>query len=173
MLTNKTNLEIIDSFNNTEYCERLIALFPKLKGVDINVVNYKESKYAIESDFQCCDAFVYYVPNPRSIELPIYAEILINEEAIKGFGLTENEIFAALVHEIGHITITVELQGKSPLPVEFEEITCDNNVCQMGLAESMCSLLRKLLDFGEYLPIQKTLMSIRITNINDYILCQS
>lgn len=173
MLTNKTNLEIIDSFNNTEYCERLIALFPKLKGVDINVVNYKESEYAIESDFQSYDAFVYYIPNPRSIELPIYAEILINEEAIKEFGLTENEIFAALVHEIGHITITVELQGKSPLPIEFEELTCDNNVCQIGLAESMSSLLRKLFHLGKYSSIQNALMSIRITKINDYILCHS
>lgn len=173
-LTNKTKLEIFDSFTKTEYYQKLIAICPLLGNVNIVVVDYKESEYKQASRFNNNDALVCHIPERKITDLPIYAEILTNEDMIHKLNLSENEIFAAIAHEIGHIIINVETKGKIKFPKEFEEIWCDNYACQIGLAESMCSLLHKLLDKGESLLLsQKILIPIRITKINDYILCHS
>ncbi|MDD6002096.1 MAG: hypothetical protein PUC50_07910 [Bacteroidales bacterium] len=167
MLTNKTNLAIIDSFNNTEYGDKLIAICPILKRATINVVNYQESKYLKASGFNNNDAWVCYIPERESIDSPIYAEILTNKDMIQQLNLSENEQFAAIAHEIGHI-ITYFRTDYKQLDDEKKEMTSDNYACRIGLTESLSSLLNKLIVSGDYSADQTQLMQKRLDMITFY-----
>lgn len=166
LIINKTSISAFDTFNE-EYGEILITLYFFLKKVVINIVDYRESKYAQAANFEKNDAFAYYILDRNSIEDIIYAEIIINEDAINRLALSENEIFAAISHEIGHIIFYFRTDS-ALLSVEQEEMCCDLYACRINLSESLTSLLNKLIDSGDYSEDQTQLMRKRLDAITFY-----
>lgn len=76
------------------------------------------------------------------------AAIIIDPDLIERLDFTENEQFAAIAHEIGHIVFQFsENQKQYPGP-QAQEIYADDVACQIGLAAPMLSTLTKLEESG-------------------------
>ena len=62
--------------------------------------------------------------------------------------LSNHEMYAAIAHEVGHVIFFFKEEKENKK--DFEEIICDYYACLMGLAESLVSLLNKLIRSGDY-----------------------
>lgn len=148
IIINKTNFEVFDSFND-KYSAKIIEICPILNKFHINVVVHSDSCYIKQTDFSDNDLFAFYINKEEEDASSTYAEIIVNEGHCNSLKLTDEEKLAALAHEIGHIimyfrTDKEECQGQA------EEIYSDLYVCKMGLGDSLCSLIHKMINTGEY-----------------------
>ena len=137
LITNKTSIEAFDIFNR-EYGSKALSICPELGEIAIIAVYHNES--SDEGSFNDYDAlgFYYdYLTTPKS------AEVIINEEACNRLELTEEEMLAAIAHEIGHIKYT-ELNQTSTQG-QVSEIESDDFAFSLCLGKPLIMLLMKLL----------------------------
>ena len=78
------------------------------------------------------------------------AGIIFNKAAIDRLGLTEEEQFAAIAHEIGHIIYRFSsLKDKYP-GHQGQEVFADTVACEIGLTTQIRSLVSKMMSSGLY-----------------------
>jgi hypothetical protein len=160
LLYNKTNIKEFDSFNDG-FSLRAVSLCPLLNKFQINVVNHDKTTHVKDGDINDNDAFVYYLNKEGKDASTTYAEIIVNEEMCKHLQLTEEEIWAATAHEIGHIIIFFR-SDKEDIQGQTEEICSDYYACKMGLATPLSSLIQKMINFCLYEDWQVKLMQKRL-----------
>lgn len=167
LIINKTSFGAFDSFND-KYSAKTIDICPILKKIHINVVSHSDSFYIEQADFSDKDLFAFYINKEEDDASSTYAEIIVNEVHCSTLKLTDEEKLAALAHEIGHIIIYFR-EDKKECQGQAEEIYSDLYVCKMGLGDSLCTLIHKMINSGEYPNGLMNQMKTRLKWINTYI----
>lgn len=94
------------------------------------------------------DAFACSSDRQEEAILSTKAGIIFNQAAIDNLELTEEEQYAAIAHEIGHIIYRF-FDKKEQFPKgQGEEIFADSIAAEIGLAEELLSLLEKMVSSG-------------------------
>ena len=153
LIKNTDNIEVFDMFNK-KYGQKVLSLFPELNEIEIHAVNHNNATTIAQKDLDEKDTFAFFF---NEKENPKYAEIIINKDACKLFDFSEQELMAAIAHEIGHIIKRVRLNFV--IIEQDEEIISDDYVCKIGLGSPLLSLLNKFVNSGFYL--EKALEPIR------------
>ena len=148
LIVNKTKLEVFNTFNR-EYASKAISICPVLRKFQIVATNYDESSHIHDVDLKDYEAFGFYINKVGIEPSSTYAEIIVNERVCERMGLSEQEMIAAIAHEVGHIIFYFKT-NKEDFQGQAEEVCCDTYACRMGLAIPLCSLLEKLIDSGDY-----------------------
>jgi deoxycytidylate deaminase len=148
LVINKTNISAFDTFNS-EYALKAISICNILSKFQIIAVDYNDSLYVDKIDLKDYEAFGSYINKVGIEPSSTYAEIIVNERVCDRMGLSEQEMIAAIAHEIGHIIFYFKT-NKEDFQGQGEEVCCDTYACRMGLAIPLCSLLEKLIDSGDY-----------------------
>ena len=114
------------------------------------------------------DVFAYYLDKKDYNASSTYAEILVNIDKCKKLCLTDQEMLAALAHEIGHIIMFFR-EDKEHFNGQALEASCDQYACMLGLTVPLSSLLDKLVRLGEYPEELKQQMVCRRLFLLPYI----
>ena len=148
LILNKTYIEAVDDFNRL-YGQKAISICPELCNITISAVYHDDSQHLSELNLNSNDAFAYYFSYEAP---PKIAEIIINEEVLLRQEMDNEDIQAAIAHEIGHI-ISIENHGDcfKELPAE---VLSDDYASKIGLRNQLISLLKKMKDCGEYYDFQ-------------------
>ena len=156
LIINKTCIEAVNDFNRL-YGLQAINICPELYNITINAVYHDDSQHLSELNLNSNDAFAYffYYEAPPKI-----AEIVINEEVLLRQGMENEDILAAIAHEIGHI-ISIENHGDCFKELAAE-ILSDDYACKIGLRNQLILLLKKMKDCGEYSDFQLHWLEKRI-----------
>lgn len=133
---------------NTLYRDLLAERCPQLREFQIlifTVDDYLRNPCGLPLiDIDDNDAFAYSSDKQGDAISSTKAAIIFNESAIDRLGLTEEEQFAAIAHEIGHIIYRFS-DNKAQFPKgQGEEIYSDGIAAEIGLAKPLLSLLEKL-----------------------------
>ncbi len=148
LVLNKTYIEAVNDFNRL-YGQKAINICPELYNITINAVYHNDSQHLSELNLNSNDAFAYYfyyeVP-------PKIAEIVINEEVLLRQRMENEDIQAAIAHEIGHI-ISIENHGDCYGGLAAEVLS-DDYASKIGLRNQLISLLKKMKGCGEYCDFQ-------------------
>lgn len=163
LIINNTNIKIQESFLE-DLSNKAISICPLLKKFPIFMVSHCDTIHAKDVKLNKNDVFICYMNKESEDASSTYAEIIVNEGLCGTLKLTEQEMLAAIAHEIGHIIFNFG-DGKESLLTQ-EEFCCDNCACQMGFAEPLFSLLRKLMDSNLYSEDMIKEMKSRLANIN-------
>lgn len=142
LINNKTNLKVFDTFNS-DYGNKAISEYPEFVNILINAVGYKDSQFQDELCFEEYDTFGFYF---NYLADPKWAEIIINEDTCLRQGLSEQEMLAAIAHELGHIRYTDI--NKIDKQDQIAEIDSDDFACCIGLGKPLTSLLTKLIQYN-------------------------
>lgn len=165
LIINKTGISAFDDFNSL-YSDNAINICPLLEKFHINIVYVSDAKNLNFINLKPNDPMANYIEKCRPTAESTYAEIVVNEVVLNNLCLTEQELLAAIAHEIGHI-IFYFLEDKSSCSEQLhEELISDMYACRIGLKESLSSLLNKLIQSGLYPNGQKLQMIIRLLNIS-------
>jgi len=148
LIGNKTIVKAFDTFNS-EYALKAISICNILSKFQIIAVDYNDSLYVDKIDLKDYEAFGFYINKVGIEPSSTYAEIIVNERVCERMGLSEQEMIAAIAHEVGHIIFYFKT-NKEDFQGQAEEVCCDTYACRMGLAIPLCSLLEKLIDSGDY-----------------------
>ena len=148
LIGNKTIVKAFDTFNS-EYALKAISICNILSKFQIIAVDYNDSLYVDKIDLKDYEAFGSYINKAGTEPSSTYAEIIINERVCDRTKLSEQEMIAAIAHEVGHIIFYFKT-NKEDFQGQGEEVCCDTYACRMGLAIPLCSLLEKLIDSGDY-----------------------
>lgn len=159
LINNKTNIRAFDSFNE-EYGDKLITMYPLLSDIKIDAVYYTDALPNQREDITDGDAIVVY-RDPQNL---CYAVIIVNEDLIRIFNFSEQEIHASIAHEIGHIICRFSLDK-----IHEEELICDRLVYEIGLGEPLFDVLRKHIDINlseniTDLVIRSTILQMQLKN---------
>lgn len=121
-----------DFFNFVENFESKInEIFPDFK---------RNFKFCTQDDSNTTDVQESpFGTNPKCSYNCNY-HIVYNENLIKKYNLSQDEIWASICHEIGHHLYTPKREGSD---IE-KEIFCDNVAVKLDLKESMLSVVIKL-----------------------------
>lgn len=117
---NTDRIPVVDSFLRL-YGESLETLFPR-RAVTIEFRNLPDS----ENEY-------------HDVIVRLLNSVYVSAKETGNLGLTEPEIFAALMHEIGHI-----LYGTLPFGSDAE-MRADTLAAEMGLGLQMISVLEKII----------------------------
>ena len=161
LIVNKTGIKSFDAFNNEGYSSQVISLCYLLEKFHIYLVNSNETLYAKEAQLNENDAFAYYLNKEGYDASSTYAEIIVNTDVCHKLGLTEQELLAAVAHEVGHIILYFS-DNKEILTDFDEEILSDKVACKIGLSKPLHSLLHKLLNSHLCSKDQETLFKMRL-----------
>lgn len=148
LIVNKTKFEVFDTFNS-KYASKAISICPVLGKFQIVAMNYDESSNIHDVDLKDYEAFGSYINKAGTEPSSTYAEIIINERVCDRTKLSEQEMIAAIAHEVGHIIFYFKT-NKEDFQGQAEEVSCDTYACRMGLAIPLYSLLEKLIKTGNY-----------------------
>ena len=143
MINNFSKLKIFDSFiklyGENECC----------KDIDIKLISFEQPPFCgcnkYDSPFETC---VGYIACSTDICLTI--------------GLVENEMYALIAHEIGHIFYKTSLMPSTVSILEKEK-KADSMAIQFGLKNELSSALQKLIDSGKYEDVKEDLRQRVIT----------
>ena len=138
LIINKTYIKAINDFNR-QYGLKAINICPELSYITINAVYHNDSQHLSELNLNINDAFAYYFYYEAPPEI---AEIVINEEVLLRQRLENEDIQAAIAHEIGHI-ISIENYGNCYSGLAAEVLS-DDYACKIGLRKPLMSLLKKM-----------------------------
>ena len=166
LITNKTDIIILDSFNE-EFCHTAIDICSSLSKLQIIIINNSDTKYALEADLAENDTFAYYLNKESEDASSTYAEIIVNKELCEKLQFTNQDYQAAVAHEIGHIILYFN-SNKDMFQGEAEEIISDYYACRMGLSLPLSTLIKKLISSGLYSDSQIQLMKKRLSVIELY-----
>ena len=142
LINNKTGLEVFDTLNE-KYSEIAISLCYILAKFQIIAISTYDSKHIGDIGMNESDTFGCFIDKTEYDASSTYAEIVINKKKCEELELSNQEIHAAIAHEIGHV-IFYFIKDKENKK-DMEEVICDQYVCRMGLADSLASLLDKLI----------------------------
>ena len=70
--------------------------------------------------------------------------IWYNEHKVNEIGLNQDECFACIAHELGHM---IDPNPRDPEHQQEHEIYADKIACDLGIGDSMVSALRKMIDY--------------------------
>ena len=137
---------------NALYGEALTEYCPLLKDFQIDILTVEEYRanpgnlpiieineedaFACSSDLQEDDAAF------------TTAGIIFNQDCIDRLGFTEEEQYAAIAHEIGHIIYRFSCLKEQFFGPQGKEIYADKVPCEIGLAKQMLSSIQKLESSG-------------------------
>lgn len=147
LIKNRTGLKVFDTFNE-KYSEITISLCDLLSKFQIIAISIYDSKHIDDIRMEVPDPFGCFIGKNEYDASSTYAEIVINEKRCEELKLSNHEMYAAIAHEVGHVIFFFK-EDKENIK-DFEEIICDYYACLMGLAESLVSLLNKLIRSGDY-----------------------
>lgn len=148
LIVNKTKFEVFDTFNS-KYASKAISICPVLGKFQIVAMNYDESSHIHDVDLKDYEAFGSYINKAGTEPSSTYAEIIINERVCDRTKLSEQEMIAAIAHEVGHIIFYFKT-NKEDFQGQGEEACCDIYACRMGLSKPLYSILEKLICSGDY-----------------------
>ena len=148
LVINKTNISAFDTFNS-EYALKAISICNILSKFQIIAVDYNDSLYVDKIDLKEYEAFGNYINKEEYDASSTYAEIIVNESVCSKLRLSEQEMMAAIAHEIGHIMFFFK-SDKEKYGGQAEEVFCDQFACKIGLAKPLNTLLNKLVLSGDY-----------------------
>lgn len=160
LIVNKTTIQVFDLFNEL-YSPNIVNLCPLLSKFCINVVLHSHSNYWYEAGGDDCDTFCFYINKPKAEITSTYAEIMVNQEMCDRLCFSDDEMLAALAHELGHIIMYFR-QDKNLFLGQSLEVCCDKYACEIGFRDSLSSLLQKLIESGVYSTEQINQMRNRI-----------
>ena len=148
LVINRTNISAFDTFNR-EYALKAISICSILGKFQIIAVDYDDSLYVDKKDLKEYEAFGNYINKEEYDASSTYAEIIVNESVCSKLRLSEQEMMAAIAHEIGHIMFFFK-SDKEKYGGQAEEVFCDQFACKIGLAKPLNTLLNKLVLSGDY-----------------------
>lgn len=166
LIVNKTNISVFDTFEQ-DYSSKVISICSYFNKFHIYAVNHSDSIYLNEVDFGNNDAFANFIKKTEYDASSTYAEIIINIDVCSRLNLTEEEMKAAIAHEVGHLLMFFR-GDKSNYHGLLEELECDKYVCKMGLRSSLKSLLQKLIKSRLYSENQNQQIQIRLSALDYY-----
>lgn len=166
LIKNRTGLKVFDTFNE-KYGEIAISLCYLLAKFQIIAISTYDSEHIDDIGMKQSDPFGCFIDNTEYDGSSTYAEIVINIKKCEELELSDQEFHAAIAHEIGHM-IFYFLENKEN-EKDIEEVICDQYVCRMGLADSLFSLLDKLIGSGDYSQDHVRLLSNRKRFVAAYI----
>ena len=102
LIINKTKLKVFDTFNK-ENSGLAISICPLLKKFQINAIAMSDSKHVYDIGMEDYDPFGSYIYKSQYDASSTYAEIVINENRCTELNISEQEMLAAIAHEVGHI----------------------------------------------------------------------
>ena len=82
---------------------KAISICNILSKFQIIAVDYNDSLYVDKIDLKEYEAFGNYINKEEYDASSTYAEIIVNESVCSKLRLSEQEMMAAIAHEIGHI----------------------------------------------------------------------
>ena len=147
LIINKSGLKVFDTFNE-DLSRIAISICNLLTKFQIYALSVNDSKHIEDIGMKDSDPMACYINKTEYDASSTYAEIVINEEKCEKMILSEEEMLAAIAHEVGHI-IFYFLDGKENKR-DMEEVICDNYACRMGLGKPLASVLDKLINLGGY-----------------------
>lgn len=148
LIVNRTSEKAFDTFN-ADYAMNAISICNILSKFQIIAVDYNDSLYVDRIDLKEYEAFGYYINKEEYDASSTYAEIIVNESVCSKLKLSEQEMMAAIAHEIGHIMFFFK-SDKEIFVGQSEEVYCDMFACKMGLGKPLNTLLNKLIKSGDY-----------------------
>lgn len=166
LIVNKTKIPVFDAFEQ-DYSSKVISICSYFNKFHIYVVNHSDSIYLNEVNFGNNDAFANFIKKTEYDASSTYAEIIVDIDLCNRLNLTDDEMKAAIAHEVGHILMFFR-GDKSNYQSLSEELECDKYACKMGLRASLKSLLHKLINSGLYPENQKRQIKIRSSKLDDY-----
>lgn len=166
LIKNKTEFEVFDTFNE-KYSELAISLCCFLAKFQIIAISTCNSEHIDDIGMNEPDPFGCFINKTEYDASSTYAEIVINKKKCEELELSDQEIHAAIAHEIGHV-IFFFIEDKENKK-DMEEVICDQYACRMGLADSLISLLDKLIGSGDYSQDHVRLLSNRKRFVAAYI----
>ncbi len=166
LIINKTELEVFDTFNK-KYCNIAISICCLLAKFQIVALRINDSEHITDIGLNEYDPMGFYINKTEYDASSTYAEIVINEKKCEELELSSHELYAAIAHEVGHVIFYFREDKENKK--NMEEIICDQYACRMGLADSLISLLDKLIGSGDYSQDHVRLLSNRKRFIAAYI----
>ena len=166
LIKNKTEFEVFDTFNE-KYSELAISLCCFLAKFQIIAISTCNSEHIDDIGMKESDPFGCFIDKTEYDASSTYAEIVINKKKCEELELSDQEIHAAVAHEIGHV-IFFFIEDKENKK-DMEEVICDQYACRIGLADSLISLLDKLISSGDYPQGHILLLSNRKRYITAYM----
>lgn len=166
LIINKTNLSVFEAFEK-DYSSKAISICSLLNKFQIFAVNHSDSLHLKEVDFGKNDAFANFINKTEYDASTTYAEIIVDFDVCNRLNLTDEEMKAAIAHEVGHIMFFF-IEDKNNYRGLSEEIICDKYVCQMGLKTYLKSLLQKLIKSRLYPENQNQQIQIRLSALDYY-----
>lgn len=155
---------------NARYGDIIVEHCPPLNKFQINVLTVEEFRKnpgelpVIEIDD--ADAFAYSSDLQDDDVASTKAGIIFNQSRIDALGLTEEEQYAAIAHEIGHIIYRFSSLKQMFPGEQGQEIYAEEAACIIELASPLFSLLDKLEHSGFYSDAQR-----RFGSRKKYIKC--
>lgn len=154
------------------YGDALTSICYLLSKFEINVLTTEEycslrEDVPLISDVEN-QPFASYIKKDGELAETTKAGIVFNVSVITAIGLSENEFYAAIAHEIGHILyFFFEYKDSYPGP-QGEEVYADEIACRLGLAPSMLSTLEKIEACG-ICPYSENIFLMRKLSIRSFI----
>lgn len=91
--------------------------------------------------------------------------IWYNEYKVNEIGLDQEECYACIAHELGHM---MDPNQRNPEHQQDREIYADRIACELGLRDSMISALHKMIDYYQQ-PNGAADDNVRIENLQERI----
>ena len=133
---------------NVRYGDTLADNCPPLQEFQIAIFTKEEFEAnprdlpAIDLDEN--DAFACSSDKKEDAASSTKAGIIFNQAAIESLGLTEEEQYAAIAHEIGHIIYRFSDKKEQFPKGQGEEIFADSIAAEIGLANEILSVIEKM-----------------------------
>lgn len=148
IIINNTSIQLFNAFNRN-YSSRIVEICPLLNEFAIHVVEHTKSNYWNVASCNDYDSFAYFLNKESADVASTYAEIIVNIEMCNKLEFNEEEMFAALAHEIGHV-ITYFRADKKSFNIQQEEIISDRYACKIGLGTPLETVIKKMIESGYY-----------------------
>lgn len=145
LFDNQIRDPVFDQFNHL-YGERLFSICPFLSKFLIKILplgDLIDAQIITEED-AAFQAYLNHIEKMGEDASETRAYITKNEAIIRTLGLTLEEQYSAIAHEIGHILFFFH-SIKDGAGGQGEEIIADGYACTLGLKDSLLSVLNKLL----------------------------
>lgn len=139
---------------NDRYGDILINHCPQLAKFQINILTSDEFCSSPGDlpmiELNSLDAFAYSSDLQEDDAAFTKAGIIINPTQIERLELTEEEQYAAIAHEIGHIIFRFSSLKDHYSDTLGQEVFADLVACEIGLHQQLLTIIHKLINSGMY-----------------------
>lgn len=153
LLENNTNLSTFDKFAK-KYDSSIINICPYLGRFSIKIfdlneyVAIKDSKTITIDNVENEPLSYYIIQKDKTDASTVDAGIVFNRLICKNLKFSEEEVMAAIAHEIGHIMFFYHEENDGNK--QTEEIFADSIACQLGFKEPLLRIIDKLISSDRY-----------------------